>query len=165
LCNRHQFHVQAARGYAGAIHAAHSDKVPLHMKKRKSPLIGTTDYGNEEDQFKYKHFGGFWHLLSVCETNYQNGQKMEPIKKNFKKPISVLFELDLMRVTWFFDPKKPYIFPFHLSRNKLITNDVFLGLQVFVKYLFEGHIMKWNYTVNIDENNYSVFQLKFKRDI
>ncbi len=135
------------------------------MKKRKSPLIGTTDYGNEEDQFKYKHFGGFWHLLSVCETNYQNGQKMEPIKKNFKKPISVLFELDLMRVTWFFDPKKPYIFPFHLSRNKLITNDVFLGLQVFVKYLFEGHIMKWNYTVNIDENNYSVFQLKFKRDI
>lgn len=135
------------------------------MKKRKSPQLGTTDNGSEEDQFKYKHFGGFWHLLSTHEIKFKNGKKMKPKNQNFKKPISVLFELDLMCVSWFLDAKSTAIFPFYLSRKKLITHDVSTGLQIFVKYLIEGHIMKWNYVVNIDQYNYSEFQLTFKREI
>ena len=128
-------------------------------------MIGTLDDGSEEEQFKYGHFGGFWHLLEVKEINYQHNKKMKPVIKRYNKPISVLFELDIMSVSWFFDTSKPIIYPFHLIRKKLITNDVFSGIQVLVKYFFEGHIMKWIYRLNIDKDNYSEFQLTFKRDL
>jgi hypothetical protein len=132
------------------------------MKKKTPPRIGINDTGNEEDQFNYRYFGGFWKLKNTKEIPYFNKKKLKEKVKKYDLPL--LIELDMMRILWHPDSKKEKAFPFHLYRKKIITTDFFSEMDVSAKYEFGDNSMIWRFVLNFNPDSYSVIEYHFIKD-
>ena len=101
MCSRFvSSHGLAVRGYVELhIRAAQTScLIPLHMTKKTPPRIGTTDKGNEDENYKYRYFGGFWELISETEIPYLGKKKQKSKRK--KHNLKMLIELDTMSISW-----------------------------------------------------------------
>jgi hypothetical protein len=132
------------------------------MNKIKSPRIGITDTGTEDEQYRYRVFGGFWKLIKTKETPYVKGKKQKIISK--KQSISMLIELDAMSILWKPDTNKGRAYPIHIYRKRLITNDFFSGNEIRAKYNFNDDTMSWKFVENINQNSYSLFEYEFIKE-
>jgi hypothetical protein len=132
------------------------------MKKRTPPRIGINDTGNEEDQFNYRYFGGFWKLITTKEIPYFNKKKLKEKTKKYDLPL--LIELDMMRILWHPDSKKEKAFPFHLYRKKIISTDFFSEMEIRAKYVFGDNGMIWRFVLNFNPDSYSVIEYHFIKD-
>jgi hypothetical protein len=131
------------------------------MKKKTPPRIGTTDKGNEDENYKYRYFGGFWELISETEIPYL-GKKKQKLKRK-KHNLKMLIELDTMSISWYPNTKKEKYFPFHLFNRKIITN-IFSGTEIKAKYEFGDNTMVWKFVFNYSAESYSLMEYHFKKE-
>lgn len=144
-----------------AQHKTGAKQSPYTMTKKTPPRIGTTDKGNEDENYKYRYFGGFWKLVSETEIPYLNKKKQKT--KTKKHNIKMLIELDTMSITWYPSTNKEKYFPFHLFNRRIITN-IFSGTEITAKYEFGDNTMVWKFVFNYTAESYSLMEFHFNKE-
>lgn len=127
-------------------------------KKRISP----TDL--HKTVLTLKHLSGFWKLRSITETTYLNQKLAGTLINRFPKPLSVLIENVNMSLIWNVGTENARTVPIQIYRGKVVTRPLLEMAEVRANCELSGKVMKWQFVINRDTNNYSQYKYEFIRD-
>jgi hypothetical protein len=107
---------------------------------------------------------GFWLLRSITETTCLNQKLAGTLINRFPKPLSVLIENINMSLIWNVGTEKARTVPIQIYRGKVVTRPLLEMAEIRANCELSGKVMKWQFVINRDINNYSQYKYEFIRD-